>query len=166
MIGPAAGMAVAVLVDIVVPLGLAVLLIRHNARRRRSANSERRFWVVVAILAIPLVLVIAGGVADVFAYRAGGVIGSTLAVLPGSLIPMVVHSMVMSRLFTELQWETGYFPVLTIYVIGMAAWALVNATALRAVASGIRRGFAADLTGVDERASLFDGHGDAAQTPK
>jgi hypothetical protein len=157
MNGPAAGIAVAVLVDLVVPLGLAVLLIRHNARCRRSAASERRFWIAAAILAIPLMLVIAGGLADVHGYRAGGVIGVTLAVLPGSLIPMTVHSIAMSRLFTDAEWENGYLPVLSIYVIGMAAWALVNATALRAAASAIRRGFAADLTRVDERA-LFDSH--------
>ncbi|MBX3194308.1 MAG: hypothetical protein KF727_04315 [Microbacteriaceae bacterium] len=157
MTGPAVGIVVAVLVDIVVPLALAGLLIRHNARHRRSRRSEATFWLIAGGLAIPLVLLIVGGVADVFDYRADRVIGVTLAALPGSLIPMLVHSNVMSRLFTDAQWETGYFSVLTIYVVGMAAWALVNATALRASASAIRRGFSADLPRIDER---------ARQTPK
>jgi hypothetical protein len=128
------GILIAVLVDIVLPLGLAALLIVRNWRRRKTSAGEGRFWIGVGIYLALVGFAIWRGIVDIYAYEGGGVIGSTIVALPTSLVPAVFNSYVIHFFFTTKEWATfGYFAVLTVYVSGMAVWALLNAVTLRAL---------------------------------
>jgi hypothetical protein len=67
------------------------------------------------------------------------VVGATITAMPTSLLPAVFNSLVIGNFFTDPEWAYGgYQVVLTIYVAGMLAWALLNAALLRAAIVGSR----------------------------
>jgi hypothetical protein len=161
MSAAAIGILVAGLVDIVVPLSLAVPLIVFTRRHRRSAAGELRFWVGAGIYLAFAAFAIWRGLVDVFGYEGGGVIGSTIVALPTSLVPAVFNSIVIHHFFTTREWaQFGYFAVLTVYVSGLAAWALLNALLLRALvlvgSSAYERG--------EARARLRDQHAEPSDS--
>jgi hypothetical protein len=131
---PAIGILLAVLVDIVLPLGLAVPLILQNRRRSMSRGGEKHFWIGAAIYLAVVSFAVWRGLVDVFAYQGAGVVGSTVVTLPTSLVPAVFNSMTIHHFFTFADWtHFGYVSVLTVYVTGMLGWGLFNAVAFRAL---------------------------------
>jgi hypothetical protein len=139
---PAIGILIAVMVDVVVPIGLAALLIVRG-RHGNGPGVTRWFYIGAGIYLLLVALVIPVGIRDVFAYGAGGVIGATITALPTSLVPALVNSFAMHYFFSEKEWaHGGYQTVLTIYVSGMLGWALLNAALLRALITASRRSYA------------------------
>jgi hypothetical protein len=137
---PIAGIAAAALVDVLLPIGLAIALTRWNFRRRRSGVTEANFWVFAGIQLVIMGLLVWQGLVDVYAYEGGGVVQITLLAGPGGLVPFIYNSGAIHFFFTTAEWASfGYLTVLTMYVAGMPAWSYVATAGLRALVSRSRR---------------------------
>ncbi len=137
---PILGIAGAALVDVLLPICLAVALTCWNFRHRSSRKSETTFWVIAGSQLVIMGLLAWQGVVDVFAYEGGGVVIVTLYAGPGGLVPFIFNSGAIHFFFTTAQWASfGYFIVLTLYVAGMPAWSYVATAGLRALMAWSRR---------------------------
>jgi hypothetical protein len=134
------GIIVAILVDAALPAVLAIVLIRRNRSRRTSDRSEKTFWIIAGVYTGGVALIAAAAVRDVFAFEGATVVVLTVLAGPSGLLPAIFNSNVIHYFFTDAEWAAiGYHPVLIAYVIGMVAWAFLNAAGLRALISLGRR---------------------------
>jgi hypothetical protein len=133
------GIVLFVVIDLVGPAVLAAYLIRRNFRRRSSPTSERIFWIMAGIQTGVVALLAWWAVAGVLDFRGEPVIAVTAFALPLGAVPAILNSTLVHLLVTDADWAAGgYHVVLTAYVVGMVAWALLNGLVLRAVISAGR----------------------------
>ncbi len=133
------GLGLAVLINLVVPVGATIWLATGNYRRRQTTRGEVVFWAILAVYLGLVSIWIVRAIIDVPRFEGSSVIPAGIFSLPMSIIPAVLTSLSMARLFTPGEWlDYGYFIVLPIFLVGLLAWAAVLPVAIRAMA-GIER---------------------------
>jgi hypothetical protein len=132
---PGAGLAIAFLVDLAIPLALAIWLaiLNHRAPKRRS--SDAIFWSLVGAYLGIVALGVWVGIAGTYAYSGIGVVIAVVLAFPGSLVPAIFNSNVIHFFFTSGEWaRVGYLPVLTFFLLGLLAWAALLPLGIRRLA--------------------------------
>ena len=129
---PVLGIAIALVVDVLLPAALAVLLVRSNWRHRRSVHGEKMFWgwfgALLGTFAVCMFVALAG----IWSYDGSGVVMGTIFAAPGSVIPALFNSNVIHFFFTASEWANyGYFIVTTIYSVGLIFWFALTPLAIR-----------------------------------
>lgn len=130
------GIAVTVSADLVIPAVAVFLLVRRNHRRSSSRHNDAIFWWLTGVQSGLVALVAYGAVVAVFAYSGNAVIAVTILALPLGAVPAIFNTNLVEVFFTDEEWAAGaYQIVMTAYVVGMVAWAMLNAAGLRALVS-------------------------------
>jgi len=112
------GIAIALLVDVVLPAALVLLLLRSTQRGGKAFwwwfGSIYGFFALCVIAAIP----------RIWWYDGLGVVVGTIFAAPGSVVPAVFNSTVIHFFFSSGEWANyGYFIVTTGYCVGLIFWA-------------------------------------------
>ena len=126
------GIAVALLVDLALPATLLAMMIRSNFRGRPSDSSERNFWVGMVCYAIFVSFFIIWAIRGTFMFEGYSTLAAVFFALPMSAVPAIINSNVIHLFFTDPEWlDYGYFVVMTIFLVGLLAWALLLPTWVR-----------------------------------
>ncbi|MEO5919594.1 MAG: hypothetical protein ABIQ01_00480 [Pseudolysinimonas sp.] len=136
---PAIGIAIAALIDVLVPIALIVPTVWANHRRRTSRLTDGRFWFGTGMYVLAVAILVGFAVADVLAYRGLGVVIAVFGAFPLGLVPAIANSNLIAQHFTLAEWtHFGYATVLLIFVIGLVPWAALGPILIRRVLQVIR----------------------------
>lgn len=115
-----------VVIDTVIPLGIAVVLIALNARTRVGVLREVRFWGFTLLYLGVIALFAVAGAASVSSDHGYGVLGALAFALPLSLPGAIVHQIAAWSLHVEMDPD-----ITAIFGACVVCWALLNPLLLR-----------------------------------
>lgn len=129
------GVAIAVVVDLLLPLVLVAVVGVRNVRSHTSRTSEAVFWLLVAVCEIWLILGVVVAVwRDIPQYAGTTVLIDAVLALPLSAIPATVNSTTIHLFYTAREWaETGYLTIVPIFTVGLVPWGILGPMLLRRV---------------------------------
>ena len=127
------GIAVAVLVNLVLPITAAIWFSRWNARAASNPSIERGFWIGTGIYLGALTVSAFLAIVRVYSFDPIPVFFHSFVTLPLSLVPAIFDSNVMHQLITRSEWaDVGYAVVMPVYLLGCVAWASLGPILIRA----------------------------------
>jgi hypothetical protein len=129
---PAAGVALALSLDVLLPLIGAIWLGRATYRRRSGRRADTAFWIAIATYLAFLSVWAAIAIVATFRFDGYPTITAVFFGLPLSVIPSAINSVAMEHFFTDSQWlDFGYFVVLPIFLVGLLPWAALVPLSVR-----------------------------------
>jgi hypothetical protein len=129
----ALGIAVAVLVNLVLPIAAALWFSRWNARAASNPSIERGFWIGTGIYLGALTFSALIAIVRVYSFDPIPVFFHSIVTLPLSVVPAVFDSNVIHVLITRSEWaDLGYAVVMPVYLLGCVAWASLGPILIRA----------------------------------
>jgi hypothetical protein len=123
---PGVGVALALVVDLLVPAALLFVFSHRNLRQRASDRGELIFWIALALYAAWLAYWASVAAGQVLEYEGIPVIAAAFLARPMSLVPTILNSTVMHFFFSQAEWaEFGYPIVMYIFLAGLTLWAIL-----------------------------------------
>jgi hypothetical protein len=116
-----------IMIDTVVPLGIAVLLVALNARTRIGVTREVRFWGFALLYLGAIALFVVAGAASIGSHGYG-VLGAIAVALPLSLPGAIVHQVAAWNLHVETHPD-----ITSVFALCVICWAVLNPLLLRVI---------------------------------
>ena len=124
---------VVLLLDILVPVAIAVVLAVLNARGHKSGLSEILFWAIAAAYVALLAVLMCSAATSVNETHGYGIVGTVVLAFPASVLAAIAHVALAYGL------GVGLAPEMTsIFAVSLVCWAVLNPLVARRIRQRVR----------------------------